>query len=104
MVNTPHDRLERHPDYQWYCEERILGEYATKEEAIEGARKKMVQMGQFQGWAGDEESEYYKQGPPYSTYDADPWDEDLWDEDEHTTIEVEEIKEEKKKEPETKKK
>jgi hypothetical protein len=58
MINTPHDRLERHPDYQWYCEERILGEYATEEEAIEGARKKMVQMGQFQGWADDETSEY----------------------------------------------
>lgn len=67
MINTPHDRLERHPDYQYYCEERILGEYATEEEAIEGARKKMVQMGQFQGWADDEESEYYKEGPPYST-------------------------------------
>jgi hypothetical protein len=65
----------------------------------------MVQMGQFQGWADDEESEYYKEGPPYSTCDADPWDEELWDEDEHTTTEVEEIKkEEVKKKPETKKK
>jgi hypothetical protein len=103
MINTPHDRLERHPDYQYYCEERILGEYATEEEAIEGARKKMVQMGQFQGWADDEESDYYQEGPPYSTYDADPYD--VMDEDEHTTIEVEEIKkEEVKKKPETKKK
>ena len=101
MTTCPHDRLEGRPDYQWYCEESILGEYATEEEAIEGARKKMVQMGQFQGWADDEESEYYQEGPPYSTCDMT----DLWDEDEHTTIEVEEImKEEVKKKPETKKK
>ena len=56
-------------------------------------------MGQFQGWADDEESDYYQEGPPYSTCDMT----DLYDEDEHTTIEVEKIKEVKKK-PETKKK
>ena len=58
MCNYPHERLEDHPDYWWYFEKHILGEYATKEEAIQAAKNRMVQMGQFQGWADDYNDEY----------------------------------------------
>jgi hypothetical protein len=89
MANYPHERL----DWEYY-ERHILGEYATEEEAIEAAKEKMVQMGQFQGWANDDDDDgYYHGGPPYSTTD-DP--DGALDEDEHTDIYVEEIKEEKK--------
>jgi len=87
MANYPHERL----DWEYY-ERHILGEYATEEEAIEAAKEKMVQMGQFQGWDDDDDG-YYHGGPPYSTTD-DP--DGALDEDEHTDIYVEEIKEEKK--------
>lgn len=67
---------------------------ATEEEAIEAAKEKMVNMGQFQGWADDVDDEggYYHQGPPYST--VDDLDGALC-EDEHTVIHVVEIKEDK---------
>lgn len=90
MTTFPHERLEDTPDYWWYQEEKVLGEYATEEEAVEAAKRKMLQMGQFQGWADDVDNEdgYFHGGPPYSTTD-DP--DGAVCEDEHTMIEVEEI-------------
>ena len=79
------------PDY-WYTETKVVGEYATKEEANEAAREDMLNTCQFANWA--EETGYDKEDPPYSTTEADPYD--LADEDEYVDIEVEEIAKTKK--------
>lgn len=95
MTNYPHERLEGTPDYWDYHEIKVLGEYATKEEAVEAAKKKMLQMGQFQGWADDVDDEdgYFHGGPPYSTAD-DP--DGALCEDEHTTLSLQKIEVKKK--------
>ncbi len=90
VVSTTYPRSED-PNH-WYTKTRILGEYATEEEAKKGAREEMLKTCQFANWA--EESGYDEYDPPYSTTEADPYD--IADEDEHVEIEVEEIAKGKK--------
>ncbi|KAL7544518.1 hypothetical protein ACHAWF_007894 [Thalassiosira exigua] len=76
-------------------EESVVGEYLTREDANEAARKEMVGDARFKGWGTDR---YKDQPPPYSSADG-PF-EVMVDEDEFVDVYVVDIKEEEEREKE----